>query len=100
MKLIDRIPEADPADGGVRAKIYNVGNHQPEKLLHVVNLLEKELGRTAKKELLPMQPGDVVETFADIGDLMQDTGFRPETPIEDGIRDFVAWYRKYFRESE
>jgi UDP-glucuronate 4-epimerase len=97
LKLIDRIPEADPADGGVRAKIYNVGNHQPEELLHVVNLLEKELGRTAKKELLPMQPGDVVETFADIGDLMQDTGFRPETPIEDGIRDFVAWYREYYK---
>ena len=68
-----------------------------KKLLHVVNLLEKELGRTAKKEMLPMQPGDVVETFADIGDLMQDTGFRPETPIEDGIRDFVAWYREYYK---
>lgn len=96
-KLVDRIPPADPAGGGARAKIYNVGNHRPEELLHVVRLLEKELGRAANKEMLPMQPGDVLETFADIGELMQDTGFRPATSIEDGIRDFVAWYRDYYR---
>ena len=96
-KLIDRVPGADPAAGGVRAKIYNVGNHRPEELLHVVNLLEKELGRTAKKEMLPMQPGDVLETFADIEELTRDTGFRPDTSIEDGIRDFVAWYRTHYR---
>src|SRR5262249_6088981 len=57
-KLVDRIPAADPASGSARAKIYNVGNHRPEELLHVVSLLEKELGRAANKELLPMQPGD------------------------------------------
>ncbi len=96
-KLIDRVPGADPAAGGVRAKIYNVGNHRPEELLHVVNLLEKELGRTAKKEMLPMQPGDVLETFADIEELTRDTGFRPDTSIEDGIRDFVAWYRTHYK---
>lgn len=96
-KLIDRIPAEDPTAGGVRAKIYNVGNHQPEELLHVVSLLEKELGRTAKTELLPMQPGDVLETFADIEELVRDTGFRPETAIEDGIRDFVAWYRNHYK---
>lgn len=96
-KLVDRIPAADPAGGGARAKIYNVGNHRPEELLHVVHLLEKELGRAANKEMLPMQPGDVLETFADISELMQDTGFQPATSIEDGIRDFVAWYRDYYR---
>jgi UDP-glucuronate 4-epimerase len=96
-KLVDRIPEADPAAGGAPAKIYNVGNHRPEELLHVVNLLEQELGRTAIKEMLPMQPGDVLETFADIEELTRDTGFRPDTSIEDGIRDFVAWYRHHYR---
>jgi UDP-glucuronate 4-epimerase len=96
-KLIDRIPAEDPTAGGARAKIYNVGNHRPEELLHVVSLLEKELGRTAKMELLPMQPGDVLETFADIEELVRDTGFQPETAIEDGIRDFVAWYRNHYR---
>jgi len=96
-KLLDRIPPEDAGAGGARAKVYNVGNHRPEELLHVVSLLEKELGRTAKKELLPMQPGDVLETFADIEELTRDTGFRPETPIENGIRDFVAWYRDHYK---
>jgi UDP-glucuronate 4-epimerase len=96
-KLIDRMPAADPGAGRARAKIYNVGNHRPEELLHVVRLLEKELGRTARMELLPMQPGDVPETFADIEELTRDIGFRPETSIEDGIRDFVAWYRDHYK---
>ena len=59
-------------------------------------LLEKELGREAVKDMLPMQPGDVMETYADIGDLMRDVGFKPQTSIEDGIRDFVAWYRGHY----
>jgi UDP-glucuronate 4-epimerase len=63
----------------------------------VVTILERELGRTAVKEMSPMQPGDVTETFADVTDLMRDTGFRPQTSIEDGLRDFVAWYRNYYR---
>jgi hypothetical protein len=70
---------------------------RPEELMHVVELLEQELGRKAVKEMLPMQPGDVMETFADVGDLMRDTGFRPQTSIEDGIRDFVAWYRDHYK---
>ena len=96
-KLVDRIPADNPAAANAPAQIYNVGNHRPEELMHVVALLEKELGRTAAKEMLPMQPGDVLETFADIGDLMHDMGFRPETSIEDGIRDFVAWYRDHHK---
>lgn len=95
-RIIDRVPEGDKsAAGEVPAQIYNVGNNSPEQLMHVVAVLEKELGRKAVKEMLPMQPGDVLETFADIGDLMRDVGFRPQTSIEDGIRSFVKWYRDY-----
>jgi UDP-glucuronate 4-epimerase len=96
-RLVDRIPGDDGSAGGAPARIYNVGNHRPEELLHVVALLEKELGRTVVKDMLPMQPGDVTETFADVGDLMRDVGFKPETSIEDGIRDFVAWYRGHYK---
>ena len=63
----------------------------------MVAVLEKALGRAAVRDMAPMQPGDVMETFAEVGDLMRDTGFRPQTPIEDGIRDFVAWYRDHYR---
>jgi UDP-glucuronate 4-epimerase len=97
LRLVDRIPARGGRAGQAPAQVYNVGNHHPEELTHVVALLERELGRTAVKEMLPMQPGDVTETFADVGDLMRDVGFRPETSIEDGIRNFVAWYRDYFK---
>ena len=94
-RLVDRgAPQGGP-DGGPPARIYNVGNNRPEDLSRVVALLEQELGRTAQKEMLPMQPGDVTETFADIGDLVRDAGFAPQTPIDEGIRRFVGWYRDY-----
>src|SRR3989440_5087484 len=96
LRLVDRIPK----DGGravdAPSRIYNVGNQHPEELLHVVALLEKELGRKAVKDMLPMQPGDVMETYADTGDLMRDVDFKPQTSLEDGIRDFVAWYRGHY----
>ncbi|HKU06331.1 MAG TPA: NAD-dependent epimerase/dehydratase family protein, partial [Bradyrhizobium sp.] len=95
-RLVDQIPREGDAGGGPPARIYNIGNNHPEQLSHVVAVLEKELGRTAVKDMLPMQPGDVMETFADVGDLMRDTGFRPQTPIEEGIRRFVAWYRDHY----
>jgi len=94
LRLIDHIPvgaESAPA------RIYNIGNQHPEDLMHVVALLEKALGRTAVKDMLPMQPGDVTETFADVADLIRDTGLKPETSIEDGIADFVAWYRDHYK---
>jgi UDP-glucuronate 4-epimerase len=97
LRLVDRAGADDGDAGRAPARIYNVGNHRPEELMHVVALLEKELGRAAVKDMLPMQPGDVAETFADVGDLMRDVGFRPETSIEDGIRDFVAWYRGHYK---
>lgn len=96
-KLIDFVPADNPAAANAPSRIYNVGNHRPEELMHVVGLLERELGRTAVKELLPMQPGDVVETFADVEDLMRDTGFAPSTPIEHGVHNFVTWYRDHFK---
>jgi UDP-glucuronate 4-epimerase len=98
LQLIDHIPYGNEGKtGGAPARIYNVGNHHPEDLMHVVAVLEQELGRKATREMLPMQPGDVAETFADIGDLMRDVGFRPQMSIEDGIRDFVAWYRRHYK---
>jgi len=96
-KLVDQVPADDRSAANAPSKVYNVGNHHPEELMHVVGLLEQELGRTAVKELLPMQPGDVLETFADVEDLMRDTGFAPSTPIALGVRNFVTWYRDYFK---
>jgi UDP-glucuronate 4-epimerase len=94
LRLIDHIPTGA---GSAPARIYNIGNQHPEDLMHVVELLEKALGRAAIKQMLPMQPGDVTETFADVEDLMRDTGLKPETSIEDGITDFVAWYRDHYK---
>jgi UDP-glucuronate 4-epimerase len=97
LRLIDHVPEGNAGKAGAPARIYNVGNHRPEELMHVVAVLEKELGLKAAKEMLPMQPGDVEATFADIDDLMRDTGFAPHTAIEDGISEFVKWYRGYYK---
>jgi UDP-glucuronate 4-epimerase len=80
-------------------KLYNIGNHTPVDLLYFIEVLEKALGKKAKKNLLPMQPGDVLETFADVEDLARDVGFQPSTPIEAGVERFVAWYRDYYGET-
>jgi UDP-glucuronate 4-epimerase len=85
----------DPSTSLAPWKIYNIGNNNPEQLMHVIHLLEKEFGSVAKKELLPMQAGDVPATYADVSDLLRDVGFRPSTPIEDGIARFAQWYRQY-----
>jgi UDP-glucuronate 4-epimerase len=98
LRVIDHVPRDYAGEAGAApARIYNVGNNRPEELMHVVSVLEKELGRQALKEMLPMQPGDVLETFADIEDLARDVGFAPQTSIENGIRDFVAWYRGHYK---
>lgn len=88
---------ADPDPGTSRApyKIYNIGNNQPVELQYFIETLEASIGKQARKNLLPMQPGDVPATYADVDDLMLDVGFRPATPIEVGIDRFVRWYRKY-----
>ncbi len=86
----------DPAKSSVAPWcLYNIGNNTTVEVFHVVALLEKELGGRAKVELVPMQAGDVPETKADVDDLMRDVGFRPATPIEEGIRRFVGWYREF-----
>ncbi|HEY0852741.1 MAG TPA: NAD-dependent epimerase [Bradyrhizobium sp.] len=104
VRLIDRAPRGepyrpgevpDPGSSSAPWRIYNVGNNKPEELLRVVALLEQELGRKAERELLPMQPGDVPMTYADVSDLARDVDFRPATSLEDGIRSFAAWYRDY-----
>lgn len=87
--------DLDPSTSSAPWRIYNIGNNRPVEVPRVVTLLEQELGRKAKIELVPMQPGDVPETCADIDDLMRVVGFRPVTSIEDGVRKFVAWYRDY-----
>jgi len=103
-RLIDHPPQGnpewsgetpDPATSTAPWKIYNIGNNNPEDLMHVVSLLEQEFGRKAAKEMLPMQPGDVPATYADIDDLAREIGFRPTTTIENGIARFAKWYRDY-----
>ncbi|MBM3822861.1 MAG: NAD-dependent epimerase [Verrucomicrobia bacterium] len=86
----------DPGTSKAPFRLYNIGNHQPVPLLHLIACLEKSLGRRAEKRLLPMQPGDVAATFADVDDLARDTGFKPATPIEVGVERFVAWYREFY----
>jgi UDP-glucuronate 4-epimerase len=86
----------DPGTSRAPYRVYNIGNNEPVELSHFIATLENELGRKAQKNLLPMQPGDVPATFADVTDLVADVGFRPATPIEEGIRRFVAWYRDYY----
>jgi UDP-glucuronate 4-epimerase len=106
VRLVDHPPQArpdwdakhpDPSSSSAPWKIYNIGNNHPEDLIHVVEQLEKQFGKPAIKEMLPMQPGDVEATYADVADLERDIGFRPSTSIEDGIASFARWYREYHR---
>jgi UDP-glucuronate 4-epimerase len=106
VRLIDKPPQGrtdwdgarpDPATSSAPWRIYNIGNNRPEQLMHVVSLLEKEFGRVAIKDMLPMQPGDVAATYADVTDLERDIGFKPATSIEDGIARFAKWYRSYHK---
>lgn len=83
---------------GAFYKLYNIGNNKPVKLMDYVAALERCLGVEAKKEYLPMQPGDVYQTYADVADLMRDYDFKPDTPIEEGLARFVEWYRDYYEE--
>lgn len=94
-KVINQIPPADP-QSGAPYKIYNIGHNQPVRLLDFIQELELALGVEAKKEFLPMQAGDVPKTWADIDDLMHDTGYQPQTSIREGITHFVNWYKDYY----
>jgi UDP-glucuronate 4-epimerase len=105
IRVLDRIPEPDPdwsgdtpdsATSTAPYRLYNIGNNQPVELMHYIEVLENCLGRKAEKNLLPLQPGDVPATYADVSDLVRDVGYQPATSVEQGIANFVAWYRDYF----
>lgn len=105
-RLTDHVPIADskwnsdapdPGHSAAPYRLYNIGNSKPVQLMYLIQVLEDCLGVKAKKEFLPMQPGDVPATYADIEDLESEIGFKPRTAIEDGLAKFVAWYRDYYR---
>ncbi len=106
VRVMDRIPEPNPSWSGMNPdsatsyapyRIYNIGNNNPVELMKYIEVLENCLGKKAVKNLLPMQAGDVPATYADIDDLVKDTGFKPSTSIEEGIAKFIAWYRSYYK---
>lgn len=86
----------DPATSMAPYRVYNIGNNNPVELMDFIAAIERAVGRESKKIFLPMQPGDVPTTFADVDDLVRDVGFKPATPLEEGIARFVAWYRSYY----
>ena len=86
----------DSASSAAPYRLYNIGNNNPVELMDFIACLEKEIGREAEKNFLPLQPGDVPKTYADIDDLTAAMGYAPNTSIEDGIARFVAWYRDYY----
>jgi len=105
VRVMGRIPEQNPTWSGndpdpgtsyTRYKIYNIGNNNPVELMEFISIIEKVLGRDAKKEFLDLQPGDVVATYADIDDLIKDVNFKPSTSIDTGIRRFVEWFKEYY----
>jgi UDP-glucuronate 4-epimerase len=97
VRVIEKPPQSDSeTSSAVPYNIYNIGNNSPVELLTFIEVVEAAMGKTAVKNLLPMQPGDVPSTYADVDDLMADVGFKPSTPIEEGIRQFVEWYRDYY----
>ncbi|MRR34353.1 NAD-dependent epimerase/dehydratase family protein, partial [bacterium] len=105
IRVTDLTPEPNPAWSGDQPdpgtsyapnRIYNIGNNSPVELLRFIEVLEEKLGRKAIRNLMPIQPGDVPATCADVDDLMRDAGFAPKTTIEEGISKFVEWYREYY----
>ncbi len=105
IRVLDKVPQAnsawsgddpDPATSKAPYKLYNIGNNNPVQLMHMIETLEKNIGKTVQKNYLPMQLGDVLATYADVDDLMQDVGFMPETTIEQGLENFVTWYKDFY----
>jgi len=106
VRIMTRVPSGspewsgkkpDPASSFAPYRLFNIGNNQPVELMDFIAALEDHLGRKAQKRLLPMQPGDVPETYADVDDLMAEVGFKPCTSIREGIGRFVEWYREYYK---
>jgi UDP-glucuronate 4-epimerase len=105
VRTLDRVAEPsdewsgaapDSATSSAPYRLYNIGNSRPVELMHYIEVLEQCLGRKAQTNLLPLQPGDVPDTYADTSDLERDVGYRPDTPVEEGIARFVQWYREYY----
>jgi UDP-glucuronate 4-epimerase len=105
IRVLDRIPAPNPtwtgespdsATSSAPYQLYNIGNHHPVELMDYIDVLERCLGKTAEKNLLPLQPGDVPDTYADVEDLVRDTGYKPDTPVEVGVSRFVDWYQSYY----
>ena len=106
IRTLDRVATAntdwsgeapDPGTSRAPYRLYNIGNQQPVELMHYIGVLEDCLGRKAEKKLLPLQPGDVPDTYADVEDLVRDVDYRPQTTVEDGVARFVQWYREFYR---
>ncbi len=105
VRVMSRLPEAnpdwsgdapDPGTSSAPYKIYNIGNNNPVELIKFIEVIEAALGKQATKQFMDLQPGDVVATYANVDDLMQDVGFKPATPIEDGVARFVEWYKQFY----
>jgi UDP-glucuronate 4-epimerase len=88
--------DPDPASSSASYRVYNIGNNHPEKLTHLIDVIEAALGRQAQRNYMPMMPGDVRVTYADVDDLVRDVGFQPATSLEIGVQRFVDWYRGYY----
>lgn len=106
VRTLDRVAQSDPSWSGLKPnpssskapwRVYNIGNSQPVELLYYIECLEKAFGKTTEKTLLPLQPGDVEHTYADVTALMRDTGYEPNTPIEEGVEKFAQWYKSYYK---
>ncbi len=106
IRVSDKVPqrndnwvaeEADPGSSSAPYKLYNIGNNNPVELMYMIQTLEKCLGKTAEKNMMPIQPGDVPATYADVDDLIRDVGFCPNTSIETGVKNFVDWYREFYK---
>lgn len=105
MRLLPRAPQPDaawdrdqPRPGSSVApwRLYNIGSHRPVALAEYIDVLERHLGRPAQRVLLPLQPGDVIHTFADVSELQRDIGFQPQVSLEEGLARFVTWFRHYY----
>jgi UDP-glucuronate 4-epimerase len=105
VRTVDRIPAADaafepqhpnPGSSSAPYRVYNIGNHAPVELARYIEVIEQCIGKKAEKKLVPMQPGDVPDTYADVSELAADVGYAPSTPVEVGIERFVEWYRSYY----
>ncbi len=106
VRVLDKTPEPnltwsgnapEPSSSTAPYRLYNIGNNQPVELMHFIEVLEDCLGKKAQKTMLPLQPGDVLATYADVDSLVKDVEFKPHTSLQEGLEHFVSWYRDYYK---